>query len=142
MNARPLWFRFRLRTLLFATLVFGGGLGWWLRPHTISRRWPNGRMQYELNVRRTWKGELLTNGRQRWWWSNGQLARSGVSRGQLLPRDAIHLHGLEQEVAYYEDGQRFDNPRCVRMYWHGDVHHEEPSVDWSIYRFAETEHDP
>ena len=101
-------------------LLLGGGMGGWLRPHTISRRWPNGKMQYELNVRRAWNGELLTNGQQRWWRSNGELAITMDSRGEHLPRYYAVLPSLLVRI----------EAESAR------------EVNWSNYRFAETEHDP
>lgn len=143
MVIRSLGPRFRLRTLLLAMLLIGGGLGWWLRPFTLSKDWPNGQRQYELQVRRAWNGTLLTNGRQRWWWGNGQLAREGISHGNPLPRtfDALPL---QSERFWYEDGTPMGkvNPHYYLMLGAGHFDGELCATDWSIFRFAETEHEP
>jgi len=78
--------RFQLRTLLLAAIGLGCGLGWWFRPYTMEERWPNGRLRSQLRVRRTWHGDVVTNGRQSWWWRNGELARRGESYGELLTK--------------------------------------------------------
>lgn len=135
-------FRFGLRSLLLATLLVGGGLGWWLRPYTITKRWPNGNLQYELNVRRAWNGDLLTNGRQRWWWSNGQLAREGMSFRRELPRTFESLP-LDNEQCWFIDGDPMRKPSIFAIVWLLNTldSQGEQEVDWSQFRFAETEYD-
>jgi hypothetical protein len=146
MAANFLRFRFGLRTLLLVMLVFGCGLGWWLRPHTVSRRWPNGKLQYQLRLRRAWNGELVTSGQQRWWWSNGQLARTGVSSGQVFLWNSA-WNDLQDVQCWHKDGQPM-NHNDFGVYWFGasldDPQGESlgPQVNWSNYRFPETEHDP
>jgi hypothetical protein len=142
MIPRSYWLRFRLRTLLLATLVIGAGLGWWYRPFKIVRRWPNGQLQYELQVRRAWNGTLVTNGRQRWWWGNGQPAREGYSVGEPLPRFSGTMP-LQRDRYWYEDGTPMGkvNPHYFLMFTAGTHDSELRPTDWSIFRFAETEHD-
>ena len=142
MISRPDWLRFRLRTLLLAMLVIGAGLGWWFRPFKIERRWPNGKMQYELHVRRAWNGTLHTNGQQRWWWGNGRLARDGISFGQALPRTYESL-ALEDEQCWHTDGAPMHGSifAAIWLVWTIELP-DEKEVNWSQYRFAETEHDP
>jgi hypothetical protein len=142
MAARSIHFRYRLRTLLLAMLVLGVGLGWWFRPFTLTQRWPNGKMQSELHVRRDWDGSLVTNGQQRWWWASGQLARRGESFGQPLPKmpEQIELANDEQ---WDQDGQLVTGG-VFWIDWYVIRRLEESPrvVDWSVYRFAETEHGP
>jgi hypothetical protein len=142
MPRRLKWPRYGLRTLLLSSVVLGAALGWWFRPFTLVNRWPNGQLQSELHVRRSWNGALLTNGPQRWWWSNGQLARDGESRDEPLPKIREQL-ALVSERRWDVEGVPIRGG-AFWIDWLVAIRLDEapPPVDWSLYRFTETEHDP
>ena len=142
-------FRFQLRTLLLFTLVIGCGLGWWFRPYTLEEHWPNGELRCRLQVRRQANGEVVTNGKQSWWWRNGQLAREGESFGHrvfLQQRSfAILTIPLENEKLYTREGGPINTRGAYFESWlrseaferrQGELPRMHPAD-----RFPETPHD-
>jgi hypothetical protein len=140
--------RFRLRTLILITLLCGFGLGWWFRPFVLEDRWPNGKLKSQLHVRRGFSGKLLTNGLQRWWWSNGQLAREGTSAGEVLAGRAAYVAmPLQADRAFDRDGHPLDTDASngavmLALLWLGM--HTDTDARWSNPddAFAETPHNP
>jgi hypothetical protein len=69
--------RFSLRTLLFAIVVFGVGLGlavsWWTRPYALHGSYPNGQRAWEQWERRTLALKLQHLSTTRWY-ADGNLA--------------------------------------------------------------------
>jgi hypothetical protein len=140
--------RFRLRTLLLVTAIAGGGLGWWFRPFVLEDRWPNGNLKSQLHVRRGLGGRLITNGQQRWWWSNGQLAREGASYGDVLARHSLSVAmPLEGARAFDRDGRPWDTSGVsgsltLALLWLGFASENADDWDWRAIQasFPETLH--
>ena len=142
-------FRYRLSTLLLFTLLIGCGLGWWFRPYTFKEYWPTGELRCRLQVRRQANGEVVTSGKQSWWWRNGQLARQGESHGRrvLLPQRsfAILAIPLENEELYTRDGAPLEAGGAYFKSWLRDEAAQrrprDPLPMHPADRFPETPHD-
>ena len=137
--------------MLLLTLLVGCGLGWWLRPYTIETHWPNGQLKAKLAVRRSFAGDLVTNGQQAWWWRNGQIARRGeshnysLSDGIFSSKRMAYASGmdLEESEMYDEQGEKL-NAEGIDFCLLFEFDFQPPVQELTLSpadRFAETPHE-
>lgn len=66
--------------LVICTLA-GISLGWWFRPFVRETHRDDGSLRTRFELRRNWRGQIVSNGRQAWYARNGTEAISHTDYG-------------------------------------------------------------
>ena len=78
------WSRYSVGGLLLAVTVCAVALAWWTRPMVVERYAVGGTLAGQFRVKRSWRGELVACGLQRWFLPDGQCFREQEIRGPVL----------------------------------------------------------
>jgi hypothetical protein len=75
------YFQLRLRTLLVLCTLAGIAMGWWFMPFVREAHREDGSLRSRFELRRNWRGQVVSHGKQIWYSRDGKQALSQIDYG-------------------------------------------------------------